>query len=68
MFKKSEIEFTMACSKLAIERAPELLGGKLSPTLKSLLCCECNYPIYDARQTTCGCRLCNGCYTALLDK
>ena len=55
---------------MAASRAPSLLGGKLTqPDLSSLLCCECSYPITEpARQTSCGCRLCPGCFSVLLER
>lgn len=55
---------------MAASRAPSLLGGKLTqPDLSSLLCCECSYPITEtARQTSCGCRLCSGCFSVLLER
>ena len=61
-------EIQMASSNMMIEKAPEQLAGKLAQSMKSLLCSECNYPLCETRQTSCGCRLCGRCFATLLER
>lgn len=46
------------------QRAPERLGSKISTesSLNDFLCCSCALPVVTARQSGCGCRLCDPCY------
>ena len=47
---------------------PHLLGDKLPATLSTLLCSQCNLPLIESRQASCGCRICGNCFSSLNEK
>ena len=47
---------------------PHLLGDKLPPTVSTLLCSQCNLPLIEPRQPSCGYRICGNCFSSLNER
>ena len=60
---------TMASSMSSTtDIVPHLLGDKLPGTLSTLLCSQCNLPLIESRQASCGCRICGNCFSSLKER